>query len=196
MKWILENWQMVAQIITIVLTTFCGIMVFVRTRSVTTAIQVMKEVENLMKYKTLEENEKTRSRGTSFSPYRDCYVLNPSTNELEKLPTQENIQDKINSFLDCALERALERFMPKNVIEKDDVAEQYSQRQVDLADLANAMEIAEEYRDKFGLSDKMSMGEIYGFVDGQAKALKQRLDEFSKKKEEDKNNESKEKEAK
>lgn len=131
------------------------------------------EEKTEMKYKTFDtahQNEKSQK----FSKYVDDYVLDPATNLLEKLPRQKNIQEYINSFVDCALERAFERFMPSKVIEDDSVAD-YTQRLSDLGTMADAMDVAEEYRERFGLPDTLSVKEIYEYVDREAKALKEKL---------------------
>lgn len=183
MNWFIQNWQFVISASFCVVGFIYAVVTFMRTGSIKKSVESFVEVDKL-KYKTLESNKATREKGTEFLPYRDCYVLNPDTNEIEKLPTQENIQDKINSYIECALERALERFAPQHVIEKEEAVEGYSRCRDDLASLASAMEVAEEYRDKYGLSEKLSMADIYGFVDKKAQELKLHLDSFSRKKEE------------
>ncbi|QXN75045.1 hypothetical protein [Microvirus mar13] len=176
--WFIDHWQLLLEIAFAAVGVVYAVCVFLKTRNISKTLNAFKEVYDL-KYKTLETNKKQRPKPTEFSEYKDAYVLNPATNELEKLPTQENIQERINSFLECALDRALEKFMPKNVVERDDVAEEYAASRVDLADLADAMEIAEQYRERFGLSENASMADIYARVDKEAAALKAKLDSFS-----------------
>lgn len=135
-----------------------------------------------MKYRTFETREK---KSQEFTPYRDDYLLNSSTNELEKLPIPKNVQEKIDSYVECALERALERFLPSNVTDVDDVAD-YTQKVEDLSILGEAMEVAEGYRDELGLPDNYSIAQIYEAVDARAKELKGKLSEIGKKKEDKK----------
>lgn len=204
MYWIVEHWQVVLSIFAIAVSVIFGALTLFRTGSVKDSMKVMSQVQDSLiqflyggsmvtKYKTLKTNESDRKKATEFTPYKDKYILDPSTGEIEKLPTPENIQDKIDSFLECALERALERFAPKNVAEVDDVAEGYSRCVDDLAGLASAMEIAEEYRDQLGLSEGLSMAQIYEKVDERAKQLKLQLDSFQKSKEGSENESKKEK---
>lgn len=131
-----------------------------------------------MKYRTIDTREK---KSQSFTPYRDDFLLNSSTGELEKLPIPENVQEKIDSYVECALERALERFLPKNVTESDQIVD-YTQSVEDLAVLGDAMEVAEAYREELGLPDNYSLAQIYAAVDARAKELKGQLGELGKKK--------------
>lgn len=125
--------------------------------------------EETMKYKT-ESSVKSQE----FTPYEKDYVLNPVSNELEEKPISKNVQEYIQSHIDCALERALERFLPKVTAEVDDV-EEYTSSVADLAVLGEAMEVAEAYREQFGLSEKFSMADIYAEVDKRAQELKSKL---------------------
>lgn len=142
--------------------------------------------EILLKYRTVDDAQASCSK-QSFTEFEKDYLLNPVSNELEEKPIPKNVQEYINSFIECALERALERFLPKDVEDVDDVAE-YSQHVEDLAVLGEAMELSEMYREKLGLSDKLSMAQIFAKVDEEAQALKVKLAQASKK-EEVKNNE-------
>lgn len=137
--------------------------------------------ENEMKYKTFDDSRKIK--GQPFTPYRDAYVLNTATNELDKLPVPKNVQEYVQSFVECALERAFERFLPRVERDDDSVIADYTQRVEDLAALGEAMDIAEDYRERFNLPDSMSIADIYSRVDKEAHKLKERLSELGKKKE-------------
>lgn len=151
------------------------------------ALCAMEENQMIQKIpKILSDNKHVQS----FSELKKDYMLNPVTNELEEKPLPVNIQDKIQSYIDCALERALERFMPKNVVESDDVAD-YTDKLADLASMADAFDVAEEYRERYGLSDKMSIAEIYDFVDKEAKSLREKIGQTVKKPKEDRVDEKK-----
>ncbi|QXN75022.1 hypothetical protein [Microvirus mar7] len=205
MEWILENWQAVVIAGTAALSSLIGFLTFFRTKSLRKSVDAVSTVfaaltttekELAMKYKTLQDNEKTREAAAqTFSPYRDKFILNPDNNELEKLPTPENLQEIIDSYLECALERALEKFLPKNVVESEEVADDYTAHVADLASFADAMDVAEEYRERLGLPDSYSMAQIYEAVDKEAKQLKLKLDSLTQKKkvQEDSENEDKKK---
>lgn len=147
------------------------VLTFVRTGSIKKMLNKDNIEMNKIKYNTIST---VKSVPQSFTEYVDNYILNPETNVLEKLDTPINVQDKINSFIDSCFQRSLERFMPQNVVEEDVVSD-YTQRTQDLAGLAEAMEIAEDYRDKYHLPDTYSMSDIYSFVNKQASELKAKL---------------------
>lgn len=149
---------------------------FIRTGSISKSIKNLKEVQDL-KYQTQEDRVQPSQ---SFSETVPDYVLNPSSNELERLPVDKNIQEYIQSFVDTALANALERFLPKVISEDDDTVESYADKQADLGSLADAMDIAEEYREKYNLPDSYSMADIYSFVDQQASAIKSKLADLNK----------------
>lgn len=167
----------------------CFIVTFFRTGSIKKSI---KEVLGLK----LKINKATQLPlkdivSQSFSEEKDCYILNSQTNELELLPTKKNIQELITSSMESCLERALEKFLPKEVIE-DKLYNDYTQKVDDLSAIGEAIEVAEEYRERFGLSDNMSLSDIYSYVDKQAQSLKSKLDELNKSKEVSDNVEKKE----
>lgn len=138
-----------------------------------------------LKNQIVKENDLSKDREKfqqTFTPYRDDYLLNKVTNELEKKPIPVNVQEYIDSHIESALERALERFMPQNVEESDDVAD-YTERIEDLSSMAEAMDLAEDYRDRYNLPDDMSVKDIYAFVAQSAKELRERIVNKSKVKE-------------
>ena len=133
-----------------------------------------KELENM--YSTLKERQDNPAAfKQTFTEYEPDYVYNPDTKHLEPLP-DKNVQQYIQSYIECALERALERFMPKNVVNAEDTVEDYGEAVQDLGALGEAMEIAEEYREKLGLPDNYSMAQIYSAVDERAKKIKASLE--------------------
>ena len=126
---------------------------------------IEKELDSM--YKTLADKSANPSAyKQKFSEYVDDYVYNPDTKHLEPLPPK-NIQAEIQSYIDCALERALERFLPHDVEKRDDVVD-YGEAVEDLASLGNAMAIVEDYREKLNLPDNYSMAQIYGAVSERA----------------------------
>lgn len=152
------------------------IITYFRTGSIKKSVKSFKEC--LMKYQTIDDKvelEKSGSYSQKFSPYVDDYVLNSETNCLEKLPNPVNIQEKIQSYLSCALEQALEKFLPNFNVQEDDSVAQYVERTDDLAVIGDAIERAEEYREHYNLPDNMSISEIYSYIDKQAKQIKQHI---------------------
>lgn len=155
-----------------------------------TAVSVKRKNKSMFKYKTLEDAPAaSKASVQSISEEVVDYVLNPDTNRLEELEVKKNLQKDIQSYIDCALERALERFHVSSEQpdeSRESLVEGYSAVNQDLSVLADAMEVAEQYRDEFGLPDTASLSDIYGEVDRQAKLWKNRLSSFNKAKEENK----------
>lgn len=184
-----HNWEFIVS-------AFFGILGFVafcitlfRTGSIKKSINNFLEVDNL-KFKTYNSAVAKKRHGQSFDEEIDDYILNTSSNELEKLPNKKNIQDIIQSYVDTCLERSLEKFLPNVISEDDDIVHDYDVHVSDLAVLADAMDAAETYREKLGLKPGSSLAEIYEAVDKEAVLLKQKLNE---KKEKLKNEENAEK---
>lgn len=153
--------------ILIVASVIAFIITFVRTGSVKKSLDNFKEVICMSK--------DSKNYSQTFSDKIPQYILNPATNELERLEVDKNIQKYIDSYIDCALASLQEKFMPTNVAVDDNNYVDYTQRVDDLGSLGEAMEIAENYREKFNLPDNYTIAQIYDFVDNQAKVIKSRL---------------------
>lgn len=192
MEYLLENGDVVLAILSAVVGLLCFVVTFVRTGSIRKSIDNFKEV--YVKYDTVDSKVK-KPTSQSFSDYKDDYILNPATNELEKTEIPKNIQAYIDSFVECALDRALQRFLPDNVVEDKVSYADYTQKIDDLSIIGQSMELAESYRDKYNLPDNYSFAQIYEFVDKQASEIKSKIASYNKI-EEVKNVESKETEVK
>lgn len=166
--------EIIVSLCIFVASVFAFVVVYFRTGNIKKSINTMLEVLNV-KYKTFELSKEGKpSKSQSFSEYVDDYLLNPSTNELEMLTVQKNIQALIQSHVDCALQRALEKFIPSNC-QDDNLVADYTQSVDDLSRLAEGMEAVEFYRDKLGLPDTYSVSQVYECVDKYAKSLKEKI---------------------
>lgn len=166
------DYDFVFDCVVLIFSFVIGLITFIRTGSIKKSINNFLEVDK-MKYKTFDSNKK-EDYSQTFSEKVPDYILNQSTNTLERLPEDKDIQAYIQSFLDSALERALEKYMPVNV-QEDDTIMDYSQKVEDLSMLADSMDLAEEYREKYHLPDTYTMSDIYSFVDKQAQDIKKVL---------------------
>lgn len=113
-----------------------------------------------IKYQRLEDVEFLPEE---FSQFVDDYIYNPVTNQLTVSPVKKDVQAYIESFADSSLDVALDKFLNVATDDQDEVAD-VTRDMTDLAVMAEMYERAEEYREKFGLSDDMSISQIYGFV--------------------------------
>lgn len=125
-------------------------------------------------YKTYDSARNSKIAQT-FSETIDDYVLNPETDRLEKLEIPINLQEKIQSYAEFALDRALDRFLPTEDHTADDVVESYQQHQIDLSVLGEAMDLAESYREEFSLPDNYSIAQIYAEVEKKATDLRNEI---------------------
>lgn len=178
MSYFLNHIELFVSLIFGVLGLIIFIITFIRTGSIKKSFNNFCEVNDL-KYKTYSLHLKNGTKGQEFSEFVDDYVLNPDTNELEVLPNKKNIQAYIQSYLDTALDKALEKFMPNVVQEVDDVAD-YQNAVQDLSLLAEGIEQAELYREKFNLPDNYSVAQIYEYLDKYSKSLKEKMLKQSK----------------
>lgn len=121
------------------------------------------------------DNLKNKDYSQSFSETITDYILNPQTNELEESPIPKNVQAYIQSYVDTALNNVLDRFLPQQIIQDDDGVADFTQYTQDLASFGAVLDMAEDYREKFGLDEKMSAQDIFKYVQSKADNLKEKL---------------------
>lgn len=112
--------------------------------------------------------------GQVFDEYADDYEYIESTGEIVKSPERVNIQDKIDSYRSTALDVLLDKYLGNNDNLTGDpgyVDHDYGRLYNDLADLGQCIEIANDYRDRYGLDDGMSVADVYKFVQGKLDSL-------------------------
>lgn len=194
-----DFWSLLADNLDIVLSCVVGLLCFMvtlfRTGSVKKSILQLKEFEEMIKYKTAEKQQAMKVKGQEFSETIKDYILDPVTNELEESPVPKNVQEEIQSYIDVALDRALERFLPNVEAEVDDVEQNYTEMSQDLASIGDAFDLAEEYREKLGLGADVPVAEVFNKMAERAETLKQSLLSKTTKKEEKQNVESEKKET-
>lgn len=174
-EYLLENYDVVVSVVLAIISLLFG---YFRTRS---CKKKLKEVKNSMKFKTYNLSVETPTPKQEFSETIPDYVLNESTNELERLAVDKNVQAIIQSYIDTALDRALERFLPnQEVKEVDDIVERYNESQLDLAELGSAFDKAEEYRQQFGLGDDCSVSDIFAKLSEFSENLKGKIATYNK----------------
>lgn len=150
---------------------------FFRTGNVKKLQNDFKELIEKMNYRLPDYQEKkgfdnkTVSQDFTGSNLKKDYVLNDKEDVLVEKPEKIDIQKMIDSCVETSLERALERYLPQNVQDVDEV-EDFTTVSNDLESLSQVIDIAEEYRDKYGLSDDMSVSDIYSYINNLADDLK------------------------
>lgn len=149
------------------------VVTFVRTGN------IKKSLNNFLGVSDMYKSQKVKYSGQTFSQTVPDYILNSSTNELERKEFDKNVQDKIQSYVDTALCVALDKLLPDKVDERDDVATRYDESLVDLASLADGIETAEHYRELLNLPDNYSVSQIYDAVGKHSKQLRSKLESYN-----------------
>lgn len=162
-------------VLSFVIGFLCFLLAWVRTGSLKKAIKQLKEYEDMIKYRVAEEAQAEKRTGQEFSNTVTDYILDPVTNELSVSPVPKDIQALIESYIDVALDRALEKFLPEQVVKSDDTVADYTQTSQDLAVMGEAFDLAEEYRQQYNLGDDLSVADIYKYVGEQADKMKNDL---------------------
>lgn len=143
-------------------------------------LKVFKEFEVEIMVVPKSGNDFGNRVGQEFTSKRDKYILNRSTGELEKLPIQEDLQEYVDSFSETALDKIFEKFNGCVPTSDRSAVYGYAEMKGDLSEMANVYDIAEQYRDEFGLGDDMSIEDIYKFVSSQADELKKQIENGGK----------------
>lgn len=113
-----------------------------------------------------------------FDEYADDYKYIEATGEIVKSPERVNIQEKIDSYRSTALDVLLDKYLGNDDIDAGDtgyVDHDYGRLYNDLADLGECIEIANDYRDRYGLDDNMSVVDVYKFVQGKLDTLNKEI---------------------
>lgn len=140
-----------------------ALLFFVNVLSMVYTRKTGKSIHNLedtsMKYRTADYREKASAVAQTFDPLVTQYRYNKSSGELEELPDKLDIQKLIDSHVQTSLEAMFDKFLsPDEHALKQTVIEDDRD---DLDRLSDAMEFADELRQKYGLDDTASLGEIY-----------------------------------
>lgn len=162
------------ELISLVLAIIGMIVTFIRTGSI-------KEIKSMLyrspDYQRDIKDEKAPladNHKQEFSYLKTQYVLNENTGELEEKEEKLDLQKLINSSVETALDRMLNRFMPsENISESDEIFETYSD---DLAAYGEVLEMAEDYRDKFGLGADVPVEQIFARLTEESKKLKDSIE--------------------
>lgn len=174
----MENFDSIAYLVALVLSVLNAIITFVRTGT-------LKKEYKEMVYRS-PDYQKDDSAKQSFDNLKTEYVLNERVGELEEKTEKTDLQSLINSSVDTALDRVLQRLQPGGYDLEADLESQDDSFQDDLMDFADLLDRAEDYREKFGMSAKASTAEIFARVQEESDSIKQRLDSLRKPKKEEK----------
>lgn len=172
------NFNDIAYLVALALSVLNAIITFVRTGT------LKKEYKNMLyrspDYQDYLSDEEKQKQAQEFPNIKTEYVLNKHTNELEEKESKTDLQSLINSSVDTALDRVLQRLLPDGDNLQDTLESDYVTYGDDLIDFADMLDRAEEYREKFNLPLEMSVEDIFKRVQTEADGLKSRIANLNK----------------
>lgn len=113
----------------------------------------------------------------TFSYIEPEYKLNVKENRLEKVGNKD-LSEMLNSNLDCALDKIISKYgflpnqSPVNLVDGVGNVEDFDDN---LQELQYICDVAEDYREKFGLAEDVSIEKIYQLVSQASDGLKSKL---------------------
>lgn len=142
---------------------------------------ILSEVKKVLNYRSADyrTNPEDIDCGTVFSNLIPQYRLNKATGMLEECDPID-ITKLVNSSRNVELKTLLAKLEQGNAELTQSVKSQYEDYSDDLDELANALDVAEEYREKFGLDENVSVSDIFAKIEQERDKLKTTLDTLSK----------------
>lgn len=173
----LTEYSTVLELIKFVFFAVLSLLLFAKTKNIK---YLMEVYEKMSKYRT--EHTLENSETQNFSQEVPVYKLNKSTGVLEETKERINQQELINSNLETALTKALERLMPTTPI--DNEVKELNSMHDDLDTLILLSNKAEEYKSKLNLDKNLSIVQVFDQVKIKANDLQVKLVEESQKQKE------------
>lgn len=133
--------------------------------------KTLKEIFNMV-YRTEKNFDSSKVAGQKFSNLKPVYRLNKATNILELTDEVIDVTEIANSCKDMCMQSVLERFFPTDTIQ-DVEQKAVDLMQEDLDSMQETIFIANTYREKFGLSDDLSISQVFDFVKSKSEQLKE-----------------------
>lgn len=147
-----------------------------------TGKSIDKELKDMF-YRTADyrENPDEIDSGTKFSNLIPRFRLNKASGVLE--PDEPlDITKLVNSSRNVELKSLLQALEAGNAELVQQVKTQYNDYSDTLDELANALDVAEDYRVRFGLGDDVSVSDIFARIEAERDKLKESLDNIEKSK--------------
>lgn len=176
----LSEYSTLFEFVAVIFYVVFGFVIFLKTKNINYLTEVFDTMKKIL-YRTegtaLESSENLV--GQSFDENKPTYRLNKASGELEQDGTV-NVQELINSAVSVALERMLDRFLPLSTEIEEKTVELNSMND-DLDYLVEAFNKAEDYREKYNLSDNLSIQDIYQVISNKSNELVKEINDFTDK---------------
>ena len=124
-----------------------------------------------------------KQSGQTYDNIVPVYRLNKITGELVKTDEVIDINEVVQSCKDQTLDYILDKFLPEQLNQMPISEQVISSLDDDLDTLRDLGNIADEYRERFNLSDSMSISDIYNYVNNERKKAVDALNDQKQKKE-------------
>ena len=145
---------------------------------------IAKESEEMSRYRLPSYREEDGTRATqTFDNKKKTYIYVKSSNSLEESPELVDLQEVMNSFLNDSLDAIIKKYseqlsyVPPVADNTEDYVGQYNDVRNALDYMTEAIEQAEDLREQFGLSDDMSIDQIYKYAQMKSEELKAKITE-------------------
>ena len=176
----LSEYSTLFEFVAVIFYVVFGFVIFLKTKNINYLTEVFDTMKKIL-YRTegtaLESSENLV--GQSFDENKPTYRLNKASGELEQDGTV-NVQELINSAVSVALERMLDKFLPQSTEIEEKTVELNSMND-DLDYLVEAFNKAEDYREKYNLSENLSIQDIYKVVSNKSNELVKQINDFTEK---------------
>lgn len=166
MKEFLQNYEKYIEIATNLIFVILSIMLFLKTKDTKYLIGVLEDMKN-----------KEQTKGQTFDNCKQVYRLNKATNVLEPTDDYIDIQELVNSSLETALDRVLNRLMPTDT-EEDVVRQSVDIMEDELDVMSNLIEKANQYKIDNNLDLNMSVNDVYLHMSNKAKFMCEQLEKI------------------
>lgn len=174
----LSEYSFVIDFVVIAFYLVFGLIIFIKTKNINFLSEVFEDMKKFL-YRTESQafDESQNSNGQSFIETKPTYRLNKSSGELEE-DGSINVQELINSAVSVALERVLDKFLPK-VEEIDNDVAVVNTMHDDLDFFTEAFNKAEDYREQYNLSDSFTVQDIFTFVKNKSNELVKKINDYN-----------------
>ena len=136
----------------------------------------------MAKYRLPTYREEDGTRATqAFDNKKKTYIYVKSSNSLEESPELVDLQEVMNSYLNDSLDAIIKKYseqlayVPPVADNTEDYVGQYNDVRNALDYMTEAIEQAEDLREQFGLSDDMSIDQIYKYAQLKSEELKTKI---------------------
>ena len=165
------SFEQIVKFILGLLVVIAPLVTFIRTGSIKKSL---KEIDNIVKYKN--ENLDTSTYTQSFDRMVDDWQFSEEQ-DAPILIGKKDIQAYIQSFADTALDKILDKFLtgglqvPVTRVQEEDGVNDIDYTREPMLTYAELLDKAEEYRERYKLSDELNALDVFKFVEENSKKL-------------------------